>query len=586
MVDVALRQPTSSFWIEAANRTLQWEDSTPLLKSLFRAYDVYLKSVNPVAPDSVMSIQFPERFNMADYFLYHNLEEGRENKVCLYFEDQTYTYGETARMSNRVGNALRELGAEIEDRILIVLPDCPEFVWTWFGAARIGAVITMVNPLLPAGDYKYYLQYTRARIAVIHESLLDVFNEAAADANHLRAVLIVGDHEHDHDTDFTNDSLLWSSFNGAVVSADDECAPADTHRDDIAIWLFTSGSTGHPKGAVHLQHDLPFNTEVFAKRTMGVNENDLTVSVPKLFFGYATGTNLLFPFAVGGATALFSERSTPEKLFDVIERYRPTILTTVPTMINSMLNATDASSRNLSSLRFCYSAGEALPVELYERWRQSLGVEICDGIGSAEMFHIYITNRPGDVKPGSLGKVVEGYVAKIVDAEGKEVSTNEMGTLRIKGDSAALCYWNAHEKSKETFAGDWCTTGDQFHVDDEGYYWYHGRTDDMLKVSGIFVAPAEIENCLLQHEAVLECAVIGYDSGGGLVKPKAFVVLRADFKQKPDRQEGLEVELAENLKDFVKSHLAPYKYPRWIEFVSSLPKNDRGKIDRKKLKQA
>jgi benzoate-CoA ligase len=586
MVDVALRQPTSSFWIEAANRTLQWEDSTPLLKSLFRADDVYLKSVNPVAPDSVMSIQFPERFNMADYFLYHNLEEGRENKVCLYFEDQTYTYGETARMSNRVGNALRELGAEIEDRILIVLPDSPEFVWTLFGAARIGAVITMVNPLLPAEDYKYYLEYTRARIAVIHESLLDVFNEAAADANYLRAVLIVGDHEHDHDTDFTNDSLLWSSFNGAVVSADDECAPADTHRDDIAIWLFTSGSTGHPKGAVHLQHDLPFNTEVFAKRTMGVNENDLTVSVPKLFFGYATGTNLLFPFAVGGATALFSERSTREKLFEVIERYRPTILTTVPTMINSMLNATDASSRDLSSLRFCYSAGEALPVELYERWRQSLGVEICDGIGSAEMFHIYITNRPGDVKPGSLGKVVEGYVAKIVDAEGKEVSTNEMGTLRIKGDSAALCYWNAHEKSKETFAGDWCTTGDQFHVDDEGYYWYHGRTDDMLKVSGIFVAPAEIENCLLQHEAVLECAVIGYDSGGGLVKPKAFVVLRADFKQKPNRQEGLEIELAENLKDFVKSHLAPYKYPRSIEFVSSLPKNDRGKIDRKKLKQA
>ncbi|HEV7798904.1 MAG TPA: benzoate-CoA ligase family protein [Pyrinomonadaceae bacterium] len=534
-------------------------------------------------------IEFPERFNMADYFLYHNLEEGRENKVCLYFENQTYTYGETARMSNRVGNAFRELGAEIEDRILIVLPDCPEFVWTWFGAARIGAVITMVNPLLPADDFKYYLEYTRARIAVIHESLLDVFNEAAADATYLRAVLIVGDREHDHDTDFTNDSLLWSSFNGAVLSADDECAPADTHRDDIAIWLFTSGSTGHPKGAVHLQHDLPFNTEVFAKRTMGVNENDLTVSVPKLFFGYATGTNLLFPFAVGGATALFSERSTPEKLFKVIERYRPTILTTVPTMINSMLNAPEASSRDLSrhlsSVRFCYSAGEALPVELYERWHQGLGVEICDGIGSAEMFHIYITNRPGDVKPGSLGKVVEGYEAKIVDAKGNEVSTNEMGTLKIKGDSAALCYWNAREKSKETFAGDWCTTGDQFHVDDEGYYWYHGRTDDMLKVSGIFVAPAEIENCLLQHRAVLECAVIGYDSGDGLVKPKAFVVLRADIKQKPEGQEGLEVGLAETLKDFVRSHLAPHKYPRWIEFVSSLPKNDRGKIDRKKLKQ-
>jgi benzoate-CoA ligase family protein len=567
-----------------------------------------------------MSTDFPERFNMADYFLYHNLEEGRENKVCLYFEEQTYTYGETARMSNRMGNALRELGLEQEERILIVLPDCPEFVWTWFGAARIGAVITMVNPLLPAEDYKYYLEYTRARVAVIHESLLNAFNEAAADARYLRAVLVVGEREHDHDVDFTNDSVVWSSFNGAVLSAANECAPADTHRDDIAIWLFTSGSTGHPKGAVHLQHDLPFNTEVFAKQTMGVNENDLTVSVPKLFFGYATGTNLLFPFAVGGATALFSERSTPEKLFEVIERYRPTILTTVPTMINSMLNMPGGSSRDLSrhlsSVRFCYSAGEALPVELYEKWKKSLGVQICDGIGSAEMFHIYITNRPGDVKPGSLGKVVEGYEAKIVDTEDKEVATGEMGTLKIKGDSAALCYWNAHEKSKETFAGDWCTTGDQFHVDSDGYYWYHGRTDDMLKVSGIFVAPTEIENCLLQHEAVLECAVIGFDSGDGLVKPKAFIVLREEVRtgshsdrvssnvqsptskvQSPEVHRGssptvregsdsiARVDLVDELKDFVKSHLAPYKYPRWIEFITSLPKNDRGKIDRKLLKQ-
>jgi len=538
-----------------------------------------------------MTLDFPERFNMADYFLYHNLEEGRENKVCLYFEDQTFTYRETIRLSNRTGNALRELGVEIEDRVLLVLPDCPEFVWTWFGSARIGAVITMVNPLLPAEDYKYYLDYTRATVAVVHESLLKTFNEAAAEARYLRAVLVVGDREHDHDIDFTNDRLVWASFNGAVLSADDECKPADTHRDDIAIWLFTSGSTGHPKGAVHLQHDLPFNTEVFAKRTMGVNETDLTVSVPKLFFGYATGTNLLFPFAVGGATALFSERSTADKLFEVIERYRPTILTTVPTMINSMLNATDANSRDLSSLRFCYSAGEALPIELYERWKKSLGVEICDGIGSAEMFHIYITNRPGDVKPGSLGKIVEGYEAKIVDAEGREVPTGDMGMLKIKGDSAALCYWNAHEKSKETFAGDWCTTGDQFHVDDEGYYWYHARTDDMLKVSGIFVAPAEIENCLLQHEAVLECAVIGYDSGDGLVKPKAFVVLREEVRSGSgsDRtatdQTSSGNDLTDELKEFVKSRLAPYKYPRWIEFLTSLPKNDRGKIDRKQLKQ-
>jgi benzoate-CoA ligase family protein len=534
-----------------------------------------------------MTISFPERFNMADYFLYHNLEEGRENKVCLYYEDNTYTYGEAARQANRAGNVLRSLGVEIEDRILIALPDCPEFVWTWFGAARIGAVITMVNPLLPAEDYKYYLDYTRARVAVIHQSLLETFGEAAQNARYLRAVLVVGsDVSHTYPPS-------WSSFDEAIKGASDECTPADTHRDDIAIWLFTSGSTGNPKGAVHLQHDLPFNTEVFAKRTIGVSENDLTVAVPKLFFGYATGTNLLFPFAVGGATALFSERSTPEKLFEMIERYKPTILTTVPTMINSMLNAGDSTARNLSSLRFCYSAGEALPVELYERWKKTFGIEICDGIGSAEMFHIYISNRPGDVKPGSLGKVVKGYEARIVDASGNQVPTCEMGTLKVKGDSTSLCYWNAHEKSKETFAGDWCTTGDQFHVDEKGYYWYHGRTDDMLKVSGIYVAPAEIENCLLQHKAVLECAVIGHDGGDGLIKPKAFIVLREEFAAGSDRgssptiREGAStnVQLADQLKEFVKFHLAVYKYPRWIEFVPSLPKNDRGKIDRKKLKQ-
>jgi benzoate-CoA ligase len=512
-----------------------------------------------------MNFEFPERFNMSDYFLYHNVEEGREGKVCLYFGDERYTYGGAVRRSNRAGNTLRELGVRVEDRVLIVLPDCPEFVWAWFGAARVGAVIAMVNPLLPAADYEYYLDYTRAPVAVIHESLLENFTQAARGAKYLKKVLVVG-----------GERGGFESFAEVADAMPDECARADTSRDDLAIWLFTSGSTGHPKAAVHLQHDLPYNTECYAKRVLGVSENDITVSVPKLFFGYATGTNLLFPFSVGGATALFSERSTPEKLFEVIERHRPTILTSVPTMINSMLNLEGAAGRDLSSLRCCLSAGEALPAELYERWVKTFGVEILDGIGSAEMFHIYITNRPGDVKPGSLGRVVEGYEARVVDAEGRELPAGEMGTLKVRGDSAALCYWRAHEKSKETFAGDWCTTGDQFHVDREGYFWYHGRTDDMLKVSGIYVAPVEIESCLMQHEAVLECAVVGHDAGDQLVKPKAFVVAREGF--------GATDALAAALKEFVKSNLAPYKYPRWIEFVPSLPKNDRGKIDRKQLK--
>jgi benzoate-CoA ligase len=240
-----------------------------------------------------------------------------------------------------------------------------------------------------------------------------------------------------------------------------------------------------------------------------------------------------------------------------------------------MLNVCAAVREDLATLRFCYSAGEALPIELYERWMERFGVDICDGIGSAEMFHIYITNRPGDIKPGSLGRIVDGYQAQIVDGLGREVATEEMGTLRIKGDSAALCYWNAHEKTKETFAGDWCTTGDQIHVDDDGYYWYHGRTDDMLKVGGVFVAPMEIENCILQHDHVRECAVVGYEVDG-LVKPKAYVVLR-------DTVVGTD-ELAQEIQEFVKKQLAKYKYPRIVEFVMSLPKNDRGKIDRKQLK--
>ncbi|HEX8723485.1 MAG TPA: benzoate-CoA ligase family protein [Pyrinomonadaceae bacterium] len=511
------------------------------------------------------NVEFPERFRMSDYFLYHNVEEGRENKVCLYYRDETYTYADAVRLSNRAGGALRGAGLGVEDRVLIALPDCPEFVWTWFGANRAGGVITMVNPLLPSEDYRYYLDYTRARVAVVHESLLENFARAAESSPYLRGVLVVG-----------KEAGNFHSFAEAVAAQPDELTPADTHRDDVAIWLFTSGSTGHPKGAVHLQHDLPYNTECYAKGVLGVNEGDLTVSVPKLFFGYATGTNLLFPFAAGGAAALFPERSTPERLFEVIARYRPTILTSVPTMINAMLNVEAAAQTDISSLRMCLSAGEALPEELYRRWVERFGVEIYDGIGSAEMFHIYITNRPGDVKPGSLGRVVEGYEAQVVGADGRALPAGEMGTLRVRGDSAALCYWQAHEKSKQTFAGDWCTTGDQFHADAEGYYWYHGRTDDMLKVSGVFVAPAEIENCLLQHEAVLEAAVVGYDDGSGLIKPKAFLVLREGHAPSE--------ELARSVKEFVKSRLALYKYPRRVEFVGSLPKNDRGKIDRKQLK--
>ena len=524
-----------------------------------------------------MATNFPEQFNLATYYLDARIEEGFGDKIAVYCGDKRYTYREVQQMANEIGSALLRLGVEMEDRVLIVLSDSIEFVATWFGIAKIGAVITMVNTMLPAADYEYYLNYTRAKVAVVEASVMERFTPAASTSPYLKHTIAVGTRVSGSLDSLEGRSSI-RSYARVTMEAPDTLETAPTKRDDIAIWLFTSGSTGHPKAAVHLQHDLPYNTECYAKQVLGINKDDITLSVPKLFFGYATGTNLLFPFAVGGATALFPERSTAETMFEMIQKHRPTILTSVPTMINAMLQVDRAKQRyDLSSLRFCLSAGEALPPELYQRWVDTFGVEILDGIGSAEMFHIYITNYPGDVVPGSLGRIVPGYEASIVDAEGRSEPTGEMGTLRIKGDSAALCYWNAHETSKATFAGDWCTTGDQFRVDERGYYWYCGRTDEMLKVGGIFVSPTEIENCLQEHEAVRECAVTGASDAQKLIKPKAFVVLAEGFTANG--------ELEAELKDYVKVRLAAYKYPRWIEFRDELPKNDRGKIDRRSLKQ-
>jgi benzoate-CoA ligase family protein len=524
-----------------------------------------------------MTVTFPEQFNMANYFLDDRIQEGLGHKVAVYDNNQQYTYADVQQMANRVGNVLLKLGVEMEDRVLIVLPDSIEFVATWFAVAKIGAIITMVNTILPPDDYEYYLDYTRAKVAVVHASVMERFAPAASRSRYLKHTLVADTKVSGSVEGITGRSSIVS-YEQAMEAASDQLQTAPTTRDDIAIWLFTSGSTGQAKAAVHLHHDLPYNTECYAKRVLGINASDITLAVPKLFFGYATGTNMMFPFAVGGATALFAERSTAETMFEMIEKYRPTILTSVPTMINAMLQVEDARSRyDLSSLRFCLSAGEALPPELYDRWMETFGVEILDGIGSAEMFHIYITNYPNDVMPGSLGRIVPGYEAQIIDAEGREVPTGEMGTLKVKGDSAALCYWQAHEKSKATFAGDWCTTGDQFRIDERGYYWYCGRTDEMLKVGGVFVSPTEIENCLLEHEAVQECAVIGASDEQKLIKPKAFVVLAEGYTAN--------AEIEQELKDYVKVRLAGYKYPRWIEFREDLPKSDRGKLDRKTLKQ-
>ncbi|MGD8377574.1 MAG: benzoate-CoA ligase family protein [Acidobacteriota bacterium] len=508
--------------------------------------------------------EFPVRFNLARYLLDHNLEAGRGGKVCLRYRDLEVTYAGMVELSDRAGNVLRELGVRMEDRVLLVLPDSPEFAAVWFGTLKIGAVFAMVNVAVPPEALLYYLDYSRAPVAVVAPEVAEGLRPHLPRCRYLRHLITAGG--------------VVEGFQGLeelMAAAPADLTWADTTRDDVAGWLFTSGSTGHPKAAVHLHHDFAYNTECYAKRVLGIREDDVTAGVPKLYFGYATGTNLMFPFAVGAQTALFSERSTAERMFEIIERYRPTVLTSVPTMINAMLQVPDAARRDLGSLRMVLSAGEALPEELYNRWMDAFGVEILDGIGSAEMFHIYISNRPGDVVPGSLGKIVPGYEARIVGPDGLEVPDGEQGTLHIHGDSAAVGYWLDHEKSKATFAGDWCVTGDQFIRDERGNYFYAGRADDMIKVSGLFVSPLEIENLLLQHPAVRECCVVAAEDPDGLTKPKAFVVPHEGRKPGP--------QLVKALQQHVKDHAAPHKYPRWVEFLEALPRTDRGKVARREL---
>ena len=377
----------------------------------------------------------------------------------------------------------------------------------------------------------------------------------------------------------------------AIAAGGQGAAPLPrTHRDDPAIWLFTSGSTGRPKAAMHCHRDFAFNTEVYAKATMGYRPDDVTVSVPRLFFGYATGTNLWFPFAVGATTCLFSERPTAESLAAAIARYRPTIVTNVPTMLGKLLDHDDelraagGPGLDLASVRFHLSAGEALPAALYQRFLDRFGGAIYDGIGSAEMFHIYCTNRPGDVQLGSLGRVVDGYQLRVLPEEARgadatPVPVGEIGVLWVRGDSVAQGYFQDRDKSWLTFHGHWCRTGDLFRVDADGYLYFSGRADDLLKVGGVFVAPTEVEDCLLAHPAVSAVAVIGADDAG-LVKPKAVVVVRPEARA---RLAADAEALAAELQDHVKARLSKYKYPRWVVFVDELPRNDRGKVDKRRL---
>jgi benzoate-CoA ligase family protein len=416
----------------------------------------------------------------------------------------------------------------------------------------------MVNPGLKADAISYFYEYTRARLAIVHKDTAAAFKDAARSARGLKQILVVGD----------------ADVNAALARAPSTGETFPSHRDDAAIWLFSGGTTGQPKAVVQTHRSFANTTECYGKGVIGYTDKDITLSVPKLYFGYATGSNLFFPFSVGAASALFPEACTAEVLFQKIERFKPTVLINVPTMINHMVSHPDAKRQDLSSLRVSTSAGEALPVELYQRWKQMFGVELLDGLGTAEMWHIFISNRPGAVKPGTIGQVVPGFEVQVRDDEGRPMPDGEVGALWVKGDSRAIGYWQQMEKTQQAFRGEWYVSGDLVSRDRDGYFTYCGRADDMLKVGGRWLSPQEVEGCLLQHPAVKEAAVVGVTTAEGLTKPHAFVVATGNGK-----------DLAEELKAFVRERLEAYKAPREVVFMDALPRTHLGKVDRGKLRQ-
>jgi benzoate-CoA ligase family protein len=548
---------------------------------------------------------FPETFNLADYYLFDRLAEGLGDKEAVRFGKERHTYSQVAELTRDLQAFLASKGVPREHRVLIVLHDTPAFVWAFFATLFHGAVVAMGNPESTNEDLRYLVEYTRAAAVITIKRCADAMLPALRSSDTLRSLILVpevptGGDVLEEVTMVTgmgpsHATVLFEAVEiGRRLRRKGAPTPLPTKRDDIAIWLFTSGSTGKSKAAMHSHRDFAFNTEVYAKSTVGYRRDDVTVSVPRLFFGYATGTNLMFPFAVGATTALFAERPTPQTLAAAIERDKPTIVTNVPTMMGKLLDEDDARRAagkpplDFSAARFHLSAGEALPPSLLSRFTERFKTDVYDGIGSAEMFHIYCSNRPGDIKPGSLGRAVEGYTLRILSSEAAapgepELPRGETGVMWVKGDSVALGYHQDRDKSWATFHGHWCRTGDLFRIDEEGYLWFSGRADDLLKVGGVWVAPVEVEECLMQHTAVSLAAVIGAEEDG-LTKPKAFIVLREEARAGAEAEEA-RAALAAELKQHVQKRLAKHKYPRWIAFVDDVPKNDRGKVDRKILKE-
>lgn len=524
----------------------------------------------PYVKNPAETVTLPERFNAAAYFVDRHIREGRGEKVAIECGETRVTYAQLHDRVNQVAHALRgRLDVRMEERVLLLLLDTPEFIYSFFGAIKIGAVPVPVSTLWKPADYEYVLNDSRARVLIVSEMILERVQPILGDRTpYVQHVVVVGSTVAEGQTAFS--SLL----DGDAPSLQ----AADTSCDDVAFWLYSSGSTGLPKGCVHLQHDMVVCTELYARRTLGMGESDRCFSVAKLFFAYGLGNAMYFPLGLGATAILWPGPPTAANVYKVIESHRPTLFFSVPTNYGVLLaQPPEERDRDLSSIRFAISAGEALPPALFERFKQRFGVEILDGIGSTEVLHIFISNRPGAVRPGSTGQIVEGYEAKLVDENQRAVADGEIGSLIIRGDSICAYYWNKHQKTTETIEGPWIRTGDKYSRDADGYFWYAGRSDDMLKVGGIWVSPIEVENVLLKHPDVLECGVIAHADHDGLVKPLAFVVPRGGVSPSP--------ELGRQLDEFVRSVLAEYKRPRWMTFVSELPKTATGKIQRYKLRE-
>src|SRR5262245_34442514 len=514
----------------------------------------------------------PPIFNAASYFVDRHIDEGRGGKVAIECGDERVSYAQLLERVNGFGSALRdELAVRPEERVLLLLLDEPAFAYAFFGTMKIGAVAVPVNTLLKEADYRHLLSDTRATVLVVSEALLPAIERIPrAEFRRLRHVVVVG-RRADGDV-LALDRLL--------AAGSPDLAPEPTSRDEPAFWMYSSGSTGLSKGCVHLHHDLIVSAKLYGGGVIGITERDRTYSVAKLFFAYGLGNALLFPLSVGATTILSPTPPTAANVYSTLERYRPTIFYSVPTGYAMLLAQTKPDSQadyDLSSLRLAVSAGEALPPALFDRFHRRFGLEILDGIGSTENLHMFISNHPGAVRPGSSGVLINGYDAQILDNDRQPVPPGEIGNLWIKGDSVCSAYWNQHEKSHETIEGRWLRTGDKYSQDADGYFWYAGRSDDMLKVGGQWVSPVEVENALLMHPDVLECGVVGHEDKDQLVKPMAFVVLRDGIDASAER--GVELER------FVRTQLAEFKRPRWVSFVPALPKTATGKILRFKLRE-